>query len=86
MGRTISGHFLGLSTKIDGVKEALDRKIDETRYQLDVKIEAVKGSVKVEMDQHEQRDLDRHEDTIQRLTRVETIVEANGHGRRRKAI
>ena len=37
------------------------------------------------LDSHEDKDQQRYEDTIQRLTRVETIVTANGHAKRRRA-
>ena len=59
-------------------------KINHSFMALDTKVESVRGAVQIALDTHERRDQERHEDSIQRLTRVETLI-GNGHAKRRRA-
>ncbi len=56
----------------------LDTKLNGLDDKIDVKSDAITDKLQTLLDAHERRDQERHEDTIQRLTRVETLS-LNGH-------
>lgn len=74
----VFGGIFNLLSKIGKRFVELGTKIDERTNE-------IRDSFISLLDNHERRDQDRHEETIQRLTRVETIaINGNGHGRKRK--
>ncbi len=68
----VLGYAARRLSKIDGLLSALDDKIDK-------RADGVTDTLRSLLDTHERRDQERHEDTIQRLTRAETLL-LNGHG------
>lgn len=51
-------------------------------HNISAKFTALGDKIDQIMDAHEKRDQDRHEENVQRLTRLETIANANGSYRR----
>ena len=66
---------------ISGILTAMHRTLNK----IDENFKGLKKEFGEKLDSHEDKDQLRYEDTIQRLTRVETLVTANGHPKRRRA-
>lgn len=72
-----AGWFWSIILKVGNRLIELNDKVEGNR--------AVVGNMIRELlDTHERRDQDRHEENVQRLTRLETLVIDNGHHKRRR--
>lgn len=75
----------GLCGYLSAKLRSIIRSIDTLHQKIDEKTTTLGNKLEMLLDTHERRDQERFEETIQRLTRVETLAEnGNGHSKRKR--